>query len=88
MSVRLVAIALALVPATLSAMPLDPSADGRFPVGVTTVTLTDAVRQRSLVTEVWYRRAPPAATCLPAAGAIRSCSSRTGSAASGRTTST
>jgi len=54
MSVRLLAFALALVPATLPAMPLGPSADGPFPVGVTTVTLVDATRQRSLVTEVWY----------------------------------
>ena len=54
MRARLVAIALALVPATLPAVPLDPSADGPFPVGVTTVTLTDAARQRSLVTEIWY----------------------------------
>jgi predicted dienelactone hydrolase len=54
MTVRVLAIVVVLVPATLQAMPLDPSADGPFPVGVTTVTLVDAARQRSLVTEVWY----------------------------------
>jgi predicted dienelactone hydrolase len=33
---------------------LDPSRAGRLPVGVTTLELTDASRQRVLVTEVWY----------------------------------
>jgi predicted dienelactone hydrolase len=46
---------------TLLALPLpagaifgDPSGPGRFPVGVSTLTLTDTTRDRVLVTEVWY----------------------------------
>jgi len=40
------------------AAAVDPSLAGRFAVGVTTLVLTDASRQRVLTTEVWY----PAAT--------------------------
>src|SRR5262249_41071364 len=50
----LLAIALATLPAAVPAAPLDPSADGPFAVGVTTLTLVDATRGRTLVTEVWY----------------------------------
>jgi predicted dienelactone hydrolase len=37
-----------------AARPLDPSADGPFAVGVTTLTLVDGTRGRTLETEVWY----------------------------------
>jgi predicted dienelactone hydrolase len=48
--------ALALLALVLPARAarLDPAAPGRFPVGVTTLTFTDAARGRTLVTEVWY----------------------------------
>lgn len=39
---------------TAVAAERDPSADGPFAVGVTTRTFVDAVRSRTLVTEVWY----------------------------------
>src|SRR5262245_45237837 len=50
----LVALALATLPAAAPATPLDPSADGPFDVAVTTLTLVDDTRARTLVTEVWY----------------------------------
>src|SRR5262245_5613173 len=50
----LLAITLVMLPAAVPATPLDPSADGPFDVGVTTLTLVDATRGRTLVTEVWY----------------------------------
>jgi predicted dienelactone hydrolase len=37
-----------------AASRLDPGATGRFLVGDTTITLVDAARARTLVTEVWY----------------------------------
>jgi predicted dienelactone hydrolase len=43
-----------LVSASAHAARLDPSGNGRFAVGVTTLTLVDASRSRTLVTEVWY----------------------------------
>jgi len=49
---RLVGLAL-LALAAGAAAGRDPSANGPFAVGVTTVTLVDAVRSRTLVTEVW-----------------------------------
>jgi len=68
-----IAIAIALTVAGCgdsSSAPLaraaDPSAPGPFPVGVTRVTLFDAARGRTLLTEVWYpadesaRGLPPA----------------------------
>jgi predicted dienelactone hydrolase len=52
---RLVAVlALAALALPARAAAVDPSADGRFPVGVTTLTFRDAARGRTLVTEVWY----------------------------------
>jgi predicted dienelactone hydrolase len=66
MAIR-VLVALALfVPALAAGAPPDPSGSGRFAVGVTTLTLTDASRGRTLATEVWYpatadgRDTPPA----------------------------
>ncbi len=50
-------LALALLVAIAAPAPgtaPDPSASGPFAVGVTTLTLTDASRGRTLVTEVWY----------------------------------
>jgi predicted dienelactone hydrolase len=37
-----------------AASRLDPGSPGRFPAGETTLTLADATRGRTLVTEVWY----------------------------------
>src|SRR5919198_1461513 len=52
---RLVAVlALAALALPARAAGVEPSADGRFPVGVTTLTFRDAARGRTLVTEVWY----------------------------------
>src|SRR5436190_2206220 len=52
---RLVAV-LALVALALPvrAAGVDPSADGPFAVGVTTLPFIDGSRSRTLVTEVWY----------------------------------
>ncbi len=47
-------VAMLLVATVAQAARVDPAAPGRFPVGVTTLTFTDAARGRSLVTEVWY----------------------------------
>ena len=50
--------------------PLAPSsveAPGPYPVGTTTVTLTDAARDRSLRVEIWYP-ATEAARATAAAG--------------------
>ena len=52
MRARLLLLAALLVPNHAHA--LDPSRPGRLAVGVTTLELTDASRQRVLVTEVWY----------------------------------
>ena len=49
LSPLIVLLALPAVAATV-----DPSADGRFAVGVTTRTFVDTSRNRTLVTEVWY----------------------------------
>lgn len=51
---RLVGLALLVLAAGAAAADLDPSAEGPFAVGVTTLTLVDASRARTLVTEVWY----------------------------------
>jgi predicted dienelactone hydrolase len=51
---RLLAIALVALAAGALAADRDPSADGPFAVGVTTLTFIDASRSRTLVTEVWY----------------------------------
>jgi predicted dienelactone hydrolase len=51
---KLLGIALLALAAASSAADLDPSADGPFAVGVTTVTFVDASRGRTLVTEVWF----------------------------------
>lgn len=45
---------LAALSVPASAATVDPSGPGPFAVGVTTLTLVDAVRGRTLVTEVWY----------------------------------
>src|SRR5216110_793188 len=50
--VALVALVALALPAR--AAGVDPSADGPYAVGVTTVTFMDASRSRTLVTEVWY----------------------------------
>ncbi len=50
--VALVVLAALALPAR--AAGVEPSADGPFTVGVTTVTFVDASRSRRLVTEVWY----------------------------------
>ena len=50
----LVGLALLMLASAVAAAPLDPSADGPFEVGVTTMTFVDAARARTLVTEVWY----------------------------------
>lgn len=42
-----------------AASRLDPGAPGRFPVGDATLTLVDAARGRTLVTELWYPAAAP-----------------------------
>src|SRR5438552_10210908 len=57
--VRRVRRLVALVVLVALALParaagVDPSADGPYAVGVTTVTFMDASRERTLVTEVWY----------------------------------
>ena len=45
---------LAALASPASAAIVDPSAPGPYAVGVTTLTLIDASRGRTLVTEVWY----------------------------------
>ncbi len=45
---------LAALAAPVAAATPDPSAPGPFAVGVTTLTVVDASRGRTLVTEVWY----------------------------------
>ncbi len=47
-------LTLLLAPIAFAAPALDPGVGGPLPVGVTTLTLTDAARARTLVTEVWY----------------------------------
>src|SRR5437773_1794585 len=95
---RLVAV-LALVALALPvrAAGVDPSADGPFAVGVTTLPFIDGSRSRTLVTEVWYParsggRDPPARrgaarrarTRGPCAhGARRATSARSGALRSG-----
>jgi predicted dienelactone hydrolase len=49
-----VAVAILALALPVRAARLDPSAPGRFPVGVATLTVIDAARGRTLVTEVWY----------------------------------
>jgi len=52
---RLVALlALAALALPARGAGVDPSTDGPFTVGVTTLTFTDPARGRTLVTEVWY----------------------------------
>src|SRR5882724_4942979 len=52
---RLVALlALAALALPARGVGVDPSTDGPFTVGVTTLTFTDPARGRTLVTEVWY----------------------------------
>ena len=55
-SVRRLVAVLALVALALPvrAAGVDPSADGPFAVGVTTLPFIDGSRSRTLVTEVWY----------------------------------
>ena len=63
--VALVALVALALPAR--AAGVDPSADGPYAVGVSTVTFMDASRSRTLVTEVWY----PARSAGPDAPARR-----------------
>jgi predicted dienelactone hydrolase len=53
-AVSRVLVLVALLVGSAAAALTDPSAMGPFPVGVTTLTLVDASRGRTLVTEVWY----------------------------------
>ena len=53
-AVRLLAFALVVLALPAWAARTDPSADGPFLVGVSTLTFTDTGRGRALVTEVWY----------------------------------
>ena len=50
----LAALALVALAAPVRAVNVDPSADGPFAVGVTTLAFADAARGRSLITELWY----------------------------------
>ena len=47
-------LALAALALPARGVGVDPSTDGPFTVGVTTLTFTDPARGRTLVTEVWY----------------------------------
>jgi predicted dienelactone hydrolase len=51
---RLLVLLALFVPALAAGAPPDPSGPGRFAVGVTSLTVVDDARGRSLVTEVWY----------------------------------
>ena len=81
------ALLIAALPAG-AASRFDPSTPGRFPIGDTTLTLVDAARGRTLVTEIWYPAAATARDASPRAGRLRWSSWRTATAASVRTTST
>jgi hypothetical protein len=57
-----------LLPGLASAAPPDPSGTGRYAVGVTTLTVTDTSRGRTLVTEVWYPATTSGRDTAPARG--------------------
>jgi predicted dienelactone hydrolase len=65
-----VAIGIALA-AAAPARALDPSADGRFPVGRTTLALLDASRARALDLELWYPAEQAGTGTAPHAGRFR-----------------
>src|SRR5262249_52471198 len=67
----------------------DPASPGSLAIGVTTVDVVDASRNRTLVTEVWYpprMRASRPGVRACAADAVRSCWWCTGTVARARTT--
>src|SRR6266852_6339589 len=64
----LAALALVALAAPVRAVNVDPSADGPFAVGVTTLAFADAASGRSLITELWYPARAAAGPVVPARG--------------------
>ena len=68
MATRFLVVLALLAPGLAAGAPPDPSGTGRFAVGVTTLTVTDAARGRTLVTEVWYPATAAGRDTAPARG--------------------
>src|SRR5580765_1996952 len=68
MANRLLVLLALVLPGLASAAPPDPSGTGRNAVGVTTLTVSDTSRGRTLVTEVWYPATVPGRDAAPARG--------------------